>query len=322
MEYTLIETKFPTGTVEEKPVFIQSDSEGERSSVNIFHSLSISQDQKHQMMAECEELLIDEHGHYWFIEMNTKRHASSRVFLYAENGELLQHYVFNGKATLYEFTNCIIAACEGPDYKGYIYKINKESYQLEKNWVLEGFLWDVSMHCNSLYVTAYLPKQDEALLYQLNGQTSMTQSLGYGFYPTSLVKSGNQFYLAANYPFSSQKGTVMTLSLAGMKLEERDVGISVRELFTHDDCLVLHGLDYITGTAETLTYVHNLSQQKATYHIPKVTHIKQHNAYLLLFNHKLKTIMYWSHERRKITRVLHWSGSKKLPTFHSPVINH
>lgn len=321
MESVLKQTQFSTGTNVDRQTFYQSESEGVRSSVNMFQTFDHSQDQKHQLMAQCEELLIDEHGHYWFIEMNTKRHASSKVFLYAENGELLQHYVFNGKTTLYEFSDYVLAACEGNDYKGYIYKINKHTYQVQKYWVVFGFLWDVSMHGDSVYATTYLPDRDEALIYRLNGNTVVTQSLGYGFYPASLVKCGQHFYLGTNYPFSSKKGTVMTLSLTGMKLGECDTGLSIRELFSYENDLVLHGIDYSTGTAETLTYVNKCTNETTTYQIPKVTDIKQHGSQLILINRKLKTMMYWSLKGRKLTRVVKWSGLNQLPVFHTPAIN-
>lgn len=322
MVSVLKETWMPVSQTKENPVISHETREVTRSSANLFHLLNVSSDQKHQLMAQYEELLIDEHGNYWFTEMNTKRHASSQIYLYDTEGHLVKHFVLNGKATLYEFPNCIIAACEGIDYKGYIYKIDKNTHQLINQWVIDGFLWDVEMHQEAVYVTSYAPAEDEALLYRLVGKTAVVHSLGYGFYPTSLAKNENGFYLATTYPFSSKKGTVITLSLNGMKLQEHTASVAVRELFNYKSQLVLHGLDYEDGTAETLTYIHKHTMEKRVYSIPKVTHIKQHGNQLLLFNQRTKTMMYWSHERRKIVRMVHWAATAHLPVIHAPVINH
>jgi hypothetical protein len=231
MESVLKETLMPVSHAEEVQSVSLETREVPRSSANLFHLLNLSADRKHQLMAQYEELLIDEHGYYWFTEMNTTRHASSRIYLYNTEGELVKRFVLNGKATLYEFPDCIIAACEGVDYKGHIYRIGKKHHQMITQWTIEGFLWDVEMHEDNVYATSYVPKHDEALVYQLTPHMAVKHSLGYGFYPTSLVKGENVFYLATSYPFSSKKGTVITLSLGGMKLQEKTSDVAVRELF-------------------------------------------------------------------------------------------
>ncbi len=322
MESVLKESLIPVSQSKETPDFLSEVREVTRSSANLFHLLNLSADRKHQLMAQYEELLIDGRGYYWFTETNTKRHASSEIYLYDSEGQFVKRFVLNGQATLYEFPDCIIAACEGVDYKGHVYQIGKTNHQMMNQWTIEGFLWDVEMHQGAVYATSYVPRDDEALIYQLTSQTAVKHSLGFGFYPTSLVKTENVFFLATSYPFSSKKGTVMTLSLNGMKLGEKTAEVAVRELFTYQSDLILHGLDYEEGTAETLTYFNRYTEEKITYTIPKVTHIRQHGQQLLLFNQRTKTMMYWSHERRKIVRVLHWPAAAQLPVLHSPVINH
>lgn len=269
-----------------------------------------------------EQFLNDSHGNYWFTEKVAEGQNSSHVFIYDQQGLFIKSQIVNGKATLYEYPKWIIAACEGPDNKGYIYKYSKDDQQLIEQWVLDGFLWDIEMDEEALYITSYLPTTNEAVLYHIKGKSLTPKVLGTGFFPTGIIKQDKLLYVSTSPLFTSCKGGMMKLDMKGELLDRFDVDVSPRQIFSHEDGLVLHGLDMAQGKAETLIYVDPKLGTTGTYSIPKATHIRTQGHHLLLFNQETQSLMYWSHAKKKVIRVVHWPLKKQAYNKREAYMNH
>ncbi|TCP23815.1 hypothetical protein EV207_12838 [Scopulibacillus darangshiensis] len=322
MDCTLKEFKSQESALEIDASVIDSVKSSLQSQTIIFNTFQKSVDGSRCESQHFDQFLIDDNGNYWFTEKVTDGQSANHLYIYNHSGKFLRSLAVNGKATLYEYAEWMIAACEGPDNKGYIYKYSKDTQQLVEQWVMNGFLWDIEMDLERLYITSYLPMTDEAVLYQIKGKTIVKQVLGTGFFPTGIIGKDKCLYVSTSQIFSSGKGEMMRLDLDGNILDQFDIEVSPRQIFEYEGQLVLHGLDLAEGKAETLVYVDPDLGICETYSIPRASQIRTQGQYLLLFNEKAQSLMYWSHRKKRVIRVVHWPMKKQEYKIKDLSVNH
>ncbi|MBM7644665.1 hypothetical protein JOD45_000858 [Scopulibacillus daqui] len=280
-------------------------------------------DESFQETAGFDQFLLDTNGFYWFTEKTAEGQSASSIYIFNSCGQLVKSLRVNGKAaTLYEYDDCILAACEGVDSKGYIYKYAKEDQRLLEHWDISGFLWDLEKLGDVLYITSYLAETNEAVLYTISGQEVSCKVLGQGFFPTGVLIQDNLLYIPVCPLYSPNTGSVLCIDFCGNDVEEIPVSVSPRQIFSYDGQLILHGIDMSQGRAESIIYLDPATKKTESFQIPKAQDIRTQGEHLLIFNQETETIVYWSHAKKKITRIVQWPIKRKNNSKNNVLLNH
>jgi hypothetical protein len=261
---------------------------------------------------DFDQFLIDSRGQYWFTEKNISGKETSQVFVFNGSGALIKNIVVKGKPTLYEFDQCVIVACEGMDSHSYIYQFCKSRLHRVNEWTIDGFLWDLEFIDGAVYITSYLSSINEAVLYIIDENRKKAIDLGTGVFPSGIIYMQGALFIAFSFIYSGSKGKIAKYDLDGQLIEELTLKVAPRQLFTYKGKIVLHGLDMAKGSADRLVYFNVENGNCVSYKIPKSTDLRPQEKHMLLHNHETGSIFYWSHEKRKIIRVVHLP--LKIPT--------
>ena len=258
-----------------------------------------------------EQFLIDSEGRYWFSEKAVDGKETTQIFIFDAKGAILKKLVVQGKPVLYEFERWVIIACEGIEASSHIYKFSKQTLSLEDQWTVDGFLWDLDGAGEALFITSYLTDINEAVLYIVDGNRKKALDLGTGLFPTGIICCGKALYISFSDIQTGCKGKLIKLDWEGHLLEESPLDIAPRQMFLYDGHIILHGLDMAKGSANQLVYYNVQTGERQVYKIPKASDLRPHGKHILLHNREKQSIIYWSHEKRKIIRVLHMPAMKK-----------
>ncbi|MGV3487479.1 MAG: hypothetical protein ACO1OC_02710 [Tuberibacillus sp.] len=254
---------------------------------------------------DFEQFLVDSEGQYWFTEKTFSDKETTEIFVFNASGELIKNMVVKGKPTLYEFEHYVVVACEGWDDQSHIYRYCKKQLILEQHWTVEGFLWDLDCNDESLFITCYLSDINEAVLYIIDINRKKALDLGAGVFPSGILYRSGYLYISFSYIQSGKKGKMVKLDLEGNILGEMDLDIAPRQIFSQDDHIILHGLNMANGAADQLVYFDIENETQQSYKIPKSSDIRPQEKHMLLHIRDSQSIIYWSHEKRKIVRVAH-----------------
>ena len=254
---------------------------------------------------DFEQFLIDSEGQYWFTEKTLSGKETSQIFVFNTRGAFIKNLAVKGKPILYDFEYFLIAACEGRDGRSYIYKICKKHLQIINEWTIDGFFWDLENINEALYITSYLPEINEAVLYIINGNRKRAIDLGESIFPTGILFQNGSLYIAYSFVYNRNKGKMARYDLDGVVLEEYFFNVGSRQMLTYKDKIVLHGLDMTKGSADRLVYFNVENGHCLSYKIPNTSDIRPEGKQVLLHHHETDSIIYWSHEKRKIIRVVH-----------------
>ncbi|MFC7394906.1 hypothetical protein [Scopulibacillus cellulosilyticus] len=305
-----------TGTIDDVKNSFQSQSA-------LFNTFEDIIDESFQAAVSFDQFLLDSNGYYWFTEKTTEGQSASQIYIFNSQGDFIKSHGVNGKAaTIYEYNDCILAACEGIDSKGYIYKYSKDDQKLLKTWDIDGFLWDLEKLGDTLYITSYLAETNEAVLYTISGQEVDCKVLGNSFFPTGVLIKDNILYIPVCPLYSPNTGSVLCIDLNSDKVEEIAVSVSPRQILSYGGQLILHGLDMSKGKAESLIYLDPNTKKTESFQIPKASDIRIQGEYLLIFNHETKTVIYWSHAKKKIIRIVQWPIKRKFHSKKNARLNH
>ncbi|GGH87661.1 hypothetical protein JOD43_003990 [Pullulanibacillus pueri] len=257
---------------------------------------------------DFEQFLIDRDGNYWFIEKNNMYKQTTQIYIFNHKGDLLKNFAVKGKPTLYEKEYLMIAACEGTDDKGHIYSFCKHHLNFIEEWTIDGFLWDMECIGETFYVTSYFVESNEAVLYILNNDKKTVVSLGHDMFPTGILCHKNKLFIALSYLRDGNKGKVIQCGLDGQVVKEIAVEIAPRKLFGYKNELVICGLDMAKGYSDRLVYINLETGKQTTFQLPQAMDVRAQDKHLLFYNGQTESIIYWSHEKRKIMRVVRWPG--------------
>lgn len=271
----------------------------------VFYTKDIK-DLHHSTACDFDQFLIDDRGCGWFTEKTPSNQTTSRIFIFSAKGDLLKTHVVVGKPTLYECDGqAVIAACEGTDGKGYIYRFDKECLEPVAQWVIDGFLWDLEWVNDVLYITSYRARDGLAVLSIANRDKIKDIALGRGMFPVGVLRKPDALYIAFSFIVSGKTGKVARYDDTGCLVEETMIDSAPRQMFAYKEWLVLHGMDMTKGIADELVYVNPKDGSQKAYKIPKAIDLRAQGRHLLLYHRDGETVLYWSHEKRKIIRMMH-----------------
>lgn len=247
------------------------------------------------------QVLVDQKKNYWFSEKKDKKKEKTNIYIFNERGLFLKNVVVIGNPNLYEFGESVFAACEGSDGKSRIYEYCTESYRLTQQWTLDGFLWDIEKVNGRLYVSSYLAGEDEAVLYNIQGQQTEKLKLGTQFFPTELLGWGTSLYISAFPVLDSDKKKIIELNENQEIVNEVTLNVPPYRFYLHEPELVIHGVELLTGKEEKLVYYNINTGEQKEYSIPQAFTVKESNNQLYLFNPKTQSVVKWHHNERKMT---------------------
>ncbi|GGE34321.1 hypothetical protein GCM10011391_11260 [Pullulanibacillus camelliae] len=256
---------------------------------------------------DFDQLLIDQLGNYWFTENHSSLEKLTHIYIFNQKGDLLKKFLVNGKPTLYENEELMIVACEGTDDKGYIYLFCKRTLRFIEQWAIDGFLWDMECIGNTFYITSYFVDEDEAVIYKINHKKKEVISLGKNMFPTGILCHKHRLFISLSYLEEGNRGKIIECDIEGCLIKELELNIAPHKLYSYKNELVIHGLNMISGQADQLVYINIDTEEQTMYHSPQAIDIKAQDKHMLFYNEQSKTVIYWSHEKRKVIRVVHWA---------------
>ena len=271
---------------------------------------------------DFEQFLIDANGKYWFTEKSNVYKQTTQIYIFNNNGDLLKNFSVKGRPTLYENDKLMIAACEGKDDRGHIYLYCKNELAFIEEWTIDGFLWDMECIGETFYITSYFVDTNEAVFYIIGDNTKKVMSLGDDMFPTGILFHQNKLYISLTYLQDGNRGKVIQTDLDGRIIKEIEMDIAPRKLFSYKDELVIYGLDMAKGYADQLVYINVHTDQQAVYQSPRAVDIKSHDKHMLFYNQQTDSIIYWSHEKKKIIRVVHWAVRQYNNKLQELPLNH
>lgn len=246
------------------------------------------------------EVFMDNQKNYWFskkVENSTKDY---KLFIFDHKNGCLKSQIIKGQPNFYEFDSCVAVACEGDGSKGSVLIFSKTEPELVKEWKVNGYLWEVEMNQDVLYISSYIVEEDQAVLYIIRNGKKKRVNLGSNMAPTDILCHENHVYVSGAPVLNGDPKKVMVLNEKDKVVTEYKLSISPRALYQVDNHLLVYELDLSTGKSERIVYIDLKTGEQKEHEIPHSKIVECTNDSLSLLEQNSKTIYTWDHGNRKI----------------------
>jgi hypothetical protein len=246
------------------------------------------------------EVFMDNQKNYWFSKRIDDQSKDYKLFIFDHQNGCLKSQNIQGQPNFYEFDNCVVVACEGDGSKGSVLIFSKNGPELMKEWKVNGYLWEVEMNHDVLYISSYIVEEDQAVLYIIRNGKKKRVNLGSNMAPTDILCHDNHVYVSGAPVLNGDPKKIMVLNEKDKVVTEFKLSISPRALYQVDDHLLVYELDLSTGKSERIVYIDLKTGEQKEHNIPHSKVVECTKDSLSLLEHKSKTIYTWDHCNRMI----------------------
>jgi hypothetical protein len=249
---------------------------------------------------EYSDIFMDSQKNYWFSKKVENNSEDYKLFIFDHKNACLKSQVIKGQPNFYEFESCVIVACEGDGSKGSVLVFSKDGPEFLKEWKVNGYLWEVEMNDDVLYISSYIIEEDQAVLYVIRNNKKKRVNLGSNMAPTDILCYDGHVYVSGAPVLNGDPKKVMVLNSKDKVVKEYKLSISPRALFQVDDHILVYELDLSTGKSERIVYIHVQTGEQKEHHIPHSKIVACTNHSLSLLEQNSKTLYIWDHCNRRI----------------------
>ncbi|MBY6038285.1 hypothetical protein KUV80_16685 [Fictibacillus nanhaiensis] len=246
------------------------------------------------------EVFMDNQKNYWFSKKVENHSKEYKLFIFDHKNGCLKSQVIKGQPNFYEFDSCVVVACEGDGSKGSVLIFSKNGPELLKEWKVNGYLWEVEMHNEVLYISSYIVEEDQAVLYIIRNGKKKRVNLGSNMAPTDILCVDNLVYVSGAPVLNGDPKKVMVLNEKDKVFKEYKLSISPRALYQVNGDLLVYELDLSTGKSERIVYINIETGEQKEHEIPHSKIVECTNDSLSLFEQNSKTLYIWDHCNRRI----------------------
>lgn len=246
------------------------------------------------------EVFMDNQKNYWFSKKVENSSKDYKLFIFDHKNGCLKSQIIKGQPNFYEFESCVAVACEGDGSKGSVLIFSKNEPELVKEWKVNGYLWEVEMNNDVLYISSYIVEEDQAVLYIIRNGKKKRVNLGSNMAPTDILCYENHVYVSGAPVLNGDPKKVMVLNEKDKVVTEYKLSISPRALYQVDNHLLVYELDLSTGKSERIVYIDLQTGEQKEHEIPHSKIVECTNDSLSLLEQNSKTIYTWDHGNRKI----------------------
>jgi hypothetical protein len=246
------------------------------------------------------EVFMDSQKNYWFSKKMENQTKDHKLFIFDHKNACLKSHVIKGQPNFYEFDSCVAVACEGDGSKGSVLIFSKNGPELMKEWKVNGYLWEVEMDEDVLYISSYIVEEDQAVLYIIRNDKKKRVNLGSNMAPTDILCYNDHVYVSGAPVLNGDPKKVIVLNNKDKVINEYKLSISPRALYRVDDHILVYELDLSTGKSERIVYINVKTGEQKEHHIPHSQIVECTNRSLSLLGQDSKTLYIWDHCNRKI----------------------
>ncbi|MGC4378123.1 hypothetical protein WD019_14540 [Fictibacillus sp. Mic-4] len=256
------------------------------------------------------ELLVDCHNNYWYAKEEENKQFT--IYVFEQKNGVLKSWRSKGQPNFYEFPDCVAVACEGDGSKGSVLIFSKEEPELLKEWKVNGYLWDVEKHGETIYISCYIVGEDQAVLYQIQNGKKKRINLGRSFTPTDILCIDDKVYISASPILNGDPKKIVVLNEKGTVIQEYPLEISPRSLYHIGDEILIYELDLAKGKSERIVYLNIKTGEQKQHYIPHSQIVKCTSRSLSLLQQDSQTLFIWDHANRKIVKKEKISDQQKI----------
>jgi hypothetical protein len=194
----------------------------------------------------------------------------------------------------------VVVACEGDGSKGSVLVFSKNEPELMKEWKVNGFLWEVEMEGNNLYISTYIAEENQAVLYIIADGKKKRVNLGSNFAPTDILCVNGRIHISCAPVLSGDPKKIMVLNNKGKLMSEHKLSISPRTIYEVGDEIMIYELDLATGKSEKIVYLNTETGEQKEHTIPHSQVVECTCQSLSLIQPDSNTLFTWDHSNRKI----------------------
>lgn len=246
------------------------------------------------------EVFMDKQKNYWFSKKVEDQSKDHKLFIFDHKNGCLKSQIIKGQPNFYEFDSCVLVACEGDGSKGSVLIFSKNGPELIKEWKVNGYLWEVEMNRDVLYISSYIVEEDQAVLYIIRNGKKKRVNLGSNMAPTDILCHDNHVYVSGAPVLNGDPKKIMVLNDKDKVVCEYKLSISPRALYQVDNQLLVYELDLSTGKSERIVYIDMKTGEQKEHDIPHSTIVECTKDSLSLLEQNSKTLYIWDHCNRKI----------------------
>ncbi|MFG6497631.1 hypothetical protein P8610_19890 [Fictibacillus sp. UD] len=246
------------------------------------------------------DVFMDKQKNYWFSKKVEDQSKDYKLFIFDYKNGCLKSQIVKGQPNFYEFESCVVVACEGDGSKGSVLIFSKNEPELLKEWKVNGYLWEVEMNQDVLYISSYIVEEDQAVLYIIRNGKKKRINLGNNMAPTDILCHENLVYVSGAPVLYGDPKKIMVLNEKDKVVTEYKLSISPRALYQVDDHLLVYELDLATGKSERIVYIDMKTGEQKEHEIPHSKIVECTNDSLSLLEQNSKTLYIWDHCNRRI----------------------
>lgn len=246
------------------------------------------------------EVFMDKQKNYWFSKKMDDQSRDHKLFIFDHKNGCLKSQVIKGQPNFYEFESSVVVACEGDGSKGSVLIFSKDGPELIKEWKVNGFLWEVEMNQDVLYISSYIVEEDQAVLYIIRNGKKKRVNLGSNMAPTDILCHEDLVYVSGAPVLNGDPKKIMVLNDKDKVVTEYKLSISPRALYQVDDQLLVYELDLATGKSERIVYIDMKSGEQKEHEIPHSKIVECTDDSLSLLEQNSKTLYTWDHCKCRI----------------------
>ncbi|MFC0190437.1 hypothetical protein ACFFJY_19280 [Fictibacillus aquaticus] len=246
------------------------------------------------------EILMDSHKNYWFAKQSEEGSLSYKLFIFDHHKGVLKSHPIQGQPNFYEFDSCVVVACEGDGSKGSVLVFSKNEPELIKEWKVNGFLWEVEMEGDNLFISTYIAEENQAVLYIIADGKKKRVNLGSNFAPTDILCVNGRIHISCAPVLSGDPKKIMVLNCKGKLVSEHKLSISPRTIYQVGDEIMIYELDLATGKSEKIVYLNIETGEQKEHTIPHSQVVECTGQSLSLIQPDSNTLFTWDHSNRKI----------------------
>ncbi|MDR7074910.1 hypothetical protein [Fictibacillus barbaricus] len=246
------------------------------------------------------EIFMDNQKNYWFSKKAEGNSTDYKLFIFDHKNGCLKSQMVKGQPNFYEFESSVVVACEGDGSKGSVLIFTKNGPELLKEWNVNGYLWEVEMNKDVLYISSYIVEEDQAVLYIIRNDKKKRVNLGNNMAPTDILCINNHVYVSGAPVLYGDPKKIMVLNEKDKVVKEHKLSISPRALYYVDGHILVYELDLSTGKSERIVYVNVETGEQKEHDIPHSKIVECTNDSLSLLEQNSRTLYTWDHCNRKI----------------------